>query len=85
MAPLPRTVPPRHPFPRHEIGQGRCRCRITQRRAAWVGYLDWAVECFCLTTAVARPETQIHTHMCYSEPSDIIAAISNLDADVISI
>lgn len=48
-------------------------------------YLSWAVRSFCLATAGARPETQVHTHMCYSEFGDIIEAISALDADVISI
>ncbi|PTQ54862.1 MAG: 5-methyltetrahydropteroyltriglutamate--homocysteine methyltransferase [Hydrogenibacillus schlegelii] len=48
-------------------------------------YLDWAVRAFRLATAGARPETQVHTHMCYSEFGDIIDAIKALDADVISI
>lgn len=48
-------------------------------------YLDWAVKAFRLVTSAVKPETQIHTHMCYAEFSDIIEAIDNLDADVISI
>ncbi len=48
-------------------------------------YLNWAVMCFRLATAVASPATQVHTHMCYSEFDDIIEAIAALDADVISI
>lgn len=48
-------------------------------------YERWAVESFKIATAVAKPETQIHTHMCYSEFNDIIKTIENLDADVISI
>lgn len=48
-------------------------------------YERWAVESFKISTAVAKPETQIHTHMCYSEFNDIIKTIENLDADVISI
>jgi 5-methyltetrahydropteroyltriglutamate--homocysteine methyltransferase len=51
----------------------------------WDAYLDWAVESFRITAAGARPETQVHTHMCYSEFGDIFGAISALDADVISI
>lgn len=48
-------------------------------------YEKWAVECFKISTSIARPQTQIHTHMCYSEFNDIIKTIENLDADVISI
>jgi 5-methyltetrahydropteroyltriglutamate--homocysteine methyltransferase len=48
-------------------------------------YLAWAVECFRLSAAGVRDQTQIHTHMCYSEFNDIIQAIADMDADVISI
>ena len=48
-------------------------------------YLEWAVKAFRLVTSKVRPETQIHTHMCYAEFSDIIEAIDGMDADVISI
>jgi len=48
-------------------------------------YISWAVKAFRLATSGAKPETQIHTHMCYSEFGDIIEAIDALDADVISI
>ena len=48
-------------------------------------YLDWAVEAFGLCSSGVRDETQIHTHMCYSEFNDIIDAIAAMDADVISI
>jgi 5-methyltetrahydropteroyltriglutamate--homocysteine methyltransferase len=48
-------------------------------------YLDWAVECFRIATSGVADATQIHTHMCYSEFNDIIAAIGDMDADVISI
>ncbi|MEG4810178.1 5-methyltetrahydropteroyltriglutamate--homocysteine S-methyltransferase [Microcoleus sp. F8-D3] len=51
----------------------------------WSEYLSWAVDAFRLATAVAHPQTQIHTHMCYSEFGDIIKDIERLDADVISI
>lgn len=51
----------------------------------WSEYLTWAVDAFRLSTAIAQPQTQIHTHMCYSEFGDIIRDIENLDADVISI
>jgi len=48
-------------------------------------YLDWAVKAFRLSNAPVKPQTQIHTHMCYSEFKDIIEAIDAMDADVISI
>ncbi|MFE2964243.1 5-methyltetrahydropteroyltriglutamate--homocysteine S-methyltransferase [Streptomyces sp. NPDC059340] len=48
-------------------------------------YLAWATEAFRLTTAGVRPDTQIHTHMCYAEFGDIVQAIDELDADVISL
>ncbi|MEH2467226.1 5-methyltetrahydropteroyltriglutamate--homocysteine S-methyltransferase [Nostoc sp.] len=51
----------------------------------WNEYLSWAVDAFRLATAVAQPQTQIHTHMCYCEFGDIIKDIERLDADVISI
>jgi 5-methyltetrahydropteroyltriglutamate--homocysteine methyltransferase len=55
------------------------------RRGDWARYLDWAVECFRLTASGVADATQVHTHMCYSEFNDIIAAIGAMDADVISI
>ena len=55
------------------------------RRADWPEYLRWAVRAFRLATSGVAPETQVHTHMCYSEFGDIIEAIAALDADVISI
>ena len=48
-------------------------------------YNRWAVDCFRLAVAAAKPETQIHTHMCYSEFNDMMEHIIRLDADVISI
>jgi 5-methyltetrahydropteroyltriglutamate--homocysteine methyltransferase len=51
----------------------------------WQDYLDWAIKAFRLSASGAAPETQIHTHMCYSEFNDIIEAIDAMDADVISI
>ncbi|ESQ91418.1 5-methyltetrahydropteroyltriglutamate--homocysteine S-methyltransferase [Asticcacaulis benevestitus] len=53
--------------------------------AKWDAYLDWAVECFKLSSAGVADETQIHSHMCYSDFNDIIRAIAAMDADVISI
>ncbi len=48
-------------------------------------YLNWAVRAFKLAAGVARPQTQIHTHMCYSEFNEIIDSVAALDADVITI
>lgn len=48
-------------------------------------YLDWAVDAFRISASGVQDETQIHTHMCYSEFNDIITAIADLDADVITI
>ncbi|MFJ2645776.1 5-methyltetrahydropteroyltriglutamate--homocysteine S-methyltransferase [Streptomyces sp. NPDC087420] len=48
-------------------------------------YLDWATEAFRITTSGVRPATQVHTHMCYAEFGDIVQAIKDLDADVISL
>ena len=55
------------------------------RRDQWDEYVDWATECFRLATAVVAPETQIQTHMCYSEFNNIMDAIIALDADVLLI
>ncbi len=55
------------------------------RREDWAAYLAWAVECFRLSASGVKDETQIHTHMCYSEFNDIIDSIGALAADVISI
>ncbi|MER9235427.1 5-methyltetrahydropteroyltriglutamate--homocysteine S-methyltransferase [Mesorhizobium sp. M0622] len=51
----------------------------------WQDYLDWAVECFRIASTGVKDATQIHTHMCYSEFNEIIDAIAEMDADVISI
>ncbi|PMG06516.1 hypothetical protein BCV00_00940 [Vibrio breoganii] len=48
-------------------------------------YLNWAVNAFKVSAASAKPETQIHTHMCYSEFNEIIDSVAALDADVITI
>jgi 5-methyltetrahydropteroyltriglutamate--homocysteine methyltransferase len=58
------------------------RCARGCRSAGWAQYLNWAVEAFRITASGVRPETQIHTHVCYAEFNDIIGA---MDADVISI
>lgn len=68
-----------------QIDEPALREGLPLRHADWETYLAWAVECFRLATSGVRDETQIHTHMCYSEFNDIIGAIAALDADVISI
>ncbi|HWK80008.1 MAG TPA: 5-methyltetrahydropteroyltriglutamate--homocysteine S-methyltransferase [Thermomicrobiales bacterium] len=68
-----------------QIDEAALREGLPLHRADWGHYLDWAVASFRITAAGAAPETQVHTHMCYSEFGDIFGAISDLDADVISI
>ena len=68
-----------------QVDEPALREGLPLRRSEWHDYLRWAVDCFRLSTAGVRDETQIHTHMCYAEFNDIIEAIGELDADVISI
>ncbi|MCA1958556.1 MAG: 5-methyltetrahydropteroyltriglutamate--homocysteine S-methyltransferase [Nitrospira sp.] len=68
-----------------QVDEPALREGLPLRRRQWEAYLRWAVESFRLATAGVRDETQIHTHMCYSEFGDILGAIAELDADVISI
>lgn len=68
-----------------QIDEAALREGLPLRRSQWNEYLDWAVESFRITANGVRDETQIHTHMCYSEFNGIIAAIAAMDADVITI
>jgi 5-methyltetrahydropteroyltriglutamate--homocysteine methyltransferase len=68
-----------------QIDEPAFREGLPLRRADGAEYLRWAVECFRLASSGVRDETQIHTHMCYSEFNDILDAIAAMDADVISI
>ncbi|WP_346950118.1 5-methyltetrahydropteroyltriglutamate--homocysteine S-methyltransferase [Dyella sp.] len=68
-----------------QIDEPALREGLPLRRADWAGYLAWAVESFRLAAASVADDTQIHTHMCYSEFNDIIEAVAAMDADVISI
>lgn len=68
-----------------QIDEPALREGLPLRRADWESYLNWAVDAFRLAAAGVADETQIHTHMCYAEFNDIIAAIAALDADVITI
>jgi len=68
-----------------QIDEPAIREGLPLRQSDWAHYLAWAVESFKISAAVVRDETQIHTHMCYSEFNDIIDSVAALDADVISI
>ncbi|MBD5781775.1 5-methyltetrahydropteroyltriglutamate--homocysteine S-methyltransferase [Pelagicoccus sp. NFK12] len=68
-----------------QIDEAALREGLPLRRSQWGEYLDWAVESFRIAANGVRDETQIHTHMCYSEFNDIIESIAAMDADVITI
>lgn len=68
-----------------QIDEAALREGLPLRKSQWQDYLAWAVESFRITANGVRDETQIHTHMCYSEFNDIIEAIAGMDADVITI
>jgi len=68
-----------------QIDEAALREGLPLRKSQWQEYLDWAVESFRITANGVEDETQIHTHMCYSEFNDIIASIADMDADVITI
>lgn len=68
-----------------QVDEAALREKLPLRKADWQSeYLDWAISAFRLVHSGVRPETQIHTHMCYSEFTDIIPAIDRMDADVIT-
>ncbi|MCL6615253.1 MAG: 5-methyltetrahydropteroyltriglutamate--homocysteine S-methyltransferase, partial [Firmicutes bacterium] len=68
-----------------QIDEAAFREKLPLRRTDWEkDYLDWAIPAFRLVHAGVKPETQIHTHMCYSDFSGIIKEIEALDVDVIS-
>jgi len=68
-----------------QIDEAAFREGLPLRRAQWPAYLHWASEAFRLCASGVRDETQIHTHMCYSEFNDVIESIAAMDADVITI
>ena len=68
-----------------QIDEAALREGLPLRKSQWKEYLNWAVESFRITANGVADETQIHTHMCYSEFNDIISAIADMDADVITI
>ena len=68
-----------------QIDEPALREGLPLKKKDWKEYLNWSVDCFKISAAVVKNETQIHTHMCYAEFEDIIDSIAALDADVISI
>jgi len=68
-----------------QIDEPAFREGLPLRKEKWDEYLKWAVTAFRITSSGVKDETQIHTHMCYSEFNDIIKSIANMDADVITI
>ena len=68
-----------------QIDEAALREGLPLRKAEWGAYLKWAVESFRMTANGVADDTQIHTHMCYSEFNDIIQSIADMDADVITI
>jgi len=68
-----------------QIDEAAFREGLPLRHGAWAHYLEWATEAFRLCASGVRDETQIHTHMCYSEFNDVIESIAAMDADVITI
>ena len=68
-----------------QIDEAALREGLPLRRRDWQTYLDWAVDSFRLCASGVEDQTQIHTHMCYSEFNDIMDSIAAMDADVISI
>ncbi len=71
--------------PAIQIDEPAFREGLPLKRRNWAAYLDWAVRAFRLAASGVADDTQIHTHMCYSEFGDILPAIADLDADVITI
>ena len=68
-----------------QIDEAALKEKLPLRRSEWYSeYLDWAIKSFRLCHSKVKPETQIHTHMCYSEFEEIVKDIDNMDADVIS-
>ncbi|MBN2647070.1 MAG: 5-methyltetrahydropteroyltriglutamate--homocysteine S-methyltransferase [Thiotrichales bacterium] len=68
-----------------QIDEAALREGLPLKQSDWANYLRWAVNSFRVTTSGVQNDTQIHTHMCYSEFNDIIEAVAAMDADVITI
>lgn len=68
-----------------QVDEAALREKLPLRKSDWESdYLSWAIPAFRLVHSGVKPQTQIHTHMCYSEFADIITAIDDMDADVIT-
>ena len=68
-----------------QIDEPAIREGLPLRKKDWQNYLEWAIRAFRISASGVEDETQIHTHMCYSEFNDIISNIADMDADVITI
>lgn len=68
-----------------QIDEAALREGLPLKKQHWNGYLQWAIKAFKVSSSGVKNETQIHTHMCYSEFNDIIQAVAEMDADVITI
>jgi len=68
-----------------QIDEPAIREGLPLRREDWSEYFNWAVEAFRLASSGVRDETQIHSHMCYSEFQDMLDSIAAMDADVLSV
>ncbi|SFM07860.1 5-methyltetrahydropteroyltriglutamate--homocysteine methyltransferase [Nitrosomonas communis] len=68
-----------------QIDEPAFREGLPPKKSAWSEYLQWAVKAFRIASSGVKDETQIHTHMCYSKFNDILPAIAEMDADVITI
>ena len=68
-----------------QVDEPAIREGLPLREERWSEYLEWAVYCFRVSTAVVKDQTQIHTHMCYSDFGDIMEHIQGMDADVLLI
>ncbi|WP_185850916.1 5-methyltetrahydropteroyltriglutamate--homocysteine S-methyltransferase [Blattabacterium cuenoti] len=67
-----------------QIDEPAIREGLPLKKKDWISYFDWSIKAFRLSSSGVNDETQIHTHMCYSEFNDILEHISNMDADVIT-
>lgn len=67
-----------------QIDEPALREGLPLKKKDWKGYFDWSIKAFRISSSGVEDETQIHTHMCYSEFNDILEHIADLDADVIT-
>ncbi|KPA76325.1 putative 5-methyltetrahydropteroyltriglutamate-homocysteine S-methyltransferase [Leptomonas pyrrhocoris] len=72
-------------IPMIQVDEPALREGMPLQKHKWAEYLDWAARVFRIAVSVAKPATQVHTHMCYAEVNDIMSTIVAMDADVISL